>query len=107
MWRHKMFVLNFSQTKKNDVAVAGGKGANLGEMTSAGIPVPKGFVITADAYRNFIEENNLKSDFESALENAGNDETKLLEAAEHLRDSIKNASLPHRSAGNLSERDGN
>ena len=90
-----MFVLNFSQIKKNDVAVAGGKGANLGEMTSAGIPVPKGFVITADAYRNFIEENNLKSDFESALENAGNDETKLLEAAEHLRDSIKNASLSH------------
>ena len=89
-----MFVLNFSQITKDDVAVAGGKGANLGEMSSAGIPVPDGFVITADAYRKFIEENNLKADFESLLVKAGNDESKLLEAAEHLRASIRNASLP-------------
>ena len=33
-----------------DLAVAGGKGANLGELIHAGFPVPDGFVITTDAY---------------------------------------------------------
>ncbi len=33
-----------------DVAIAGGKGANLGELVRAGFPVPNGFVITTDAY---------------------------------------------------------
>ena len=38
-------ILNFNEIKKEDVLVAGGKGANLGEMTSANINVPSGFVI--------------------------------------------------------------
>ena len=42
-------ILDFNEIKKEDVLVAGGKGANLGEMTSAKINVPSGFVITADA----------------------------------------------------------
>lgn len=37
-----------------DLALVGGKGANLGEMTRAGLPVPPGFCLTADAYRDFI-----------------------------------------------------
>ncbi len=43
-------VLDFFEIKKEDIAVAGGKGANLGEMTAANINVPKGFIITADIY---------------------------------------------------------
>ena len=35
---------------KDDTALVGGKGANLGELTRAGFPVPDGFVVTADAY---------------------------------------------------------
>lgn len=48
-------ILDFNEIKKEDVLVAGGKGANLGEMTSAKINVPSGFVITADAYRRFFK----------------------------------------------------
>lgn len=36
--------------RKVDTAVAGGKGANLGELISAGFPVPTGFVVTAQAF---------------------------------------------------------
>ncbi|WP_437603108.1 phosphoenolpyruvate synthase [Sorangium sp. So ce590] len=43
-------VLWFDSLSRNDVASAGGKGSNLGELTRAGLPVPPGFVITADAY---------------------------------------------------------
>ena len=46
-----MMILDFTQIHKDDILIAGGKGANLGEMTAAGINVPKGFVITANAYR--------------------------------------------------------
>lgn len=49
----------FSQITKKDVAAAGGKGASLGEMTHAGIPVPPGFVVLAQAFDQFIRETGL------------------------------------------------
>ena len=44
----------FNEITKQDVAVAGGKGANLGELTRAGLPVPQGFVVTAPAYLDHV-----------------------------------------------------
>lgn len=49
----------FSELGKNDAPIAGGKGASLGEMTQAGIPVPPGFVILADAFEYFIWHHRL------------------------------------------------
>lgn len=49
----------FKQVDKEDIALVGGKGANLGEITKAGFNVPPGFIITSKAYFNFIKENNL------------------------------------------------
>ncbi|MCH8311305.1 MAG: phosphoenolpyruvate synthase, partial [Chloroflexi bacterium] len=48
-----------SAVRKGDVAWAGGKAANLGEMTNAGIPVPDGFVVATSAYRAFMKEHRL------------------------------------------------
>ena len=45
--------------RATDVAVAGGKGANLGELTMAGFAVPDGFVVTTAAYDDFVASNNL------------------------------------------------
>src|SRR3974377_1118010 len=45
----------FNQIRLSDTALVGGKGANLGELTAAGLPVPPGFVVTADAYRYALE----------------------------------------------------
>ncbi|HSV94628.1 MAG TPA: phosphoenolpyruvate synthase [Spirochaetia bacterium] len=53
-------VLPFSKIRKEDIPLVGGKGANLGEMYSFGIPVPNGFVITAQAYEKVIEHNALQ-----------------------------------------------
>jgi len=47
------FIFPFSEISARDVARVGGKGANLGEMTRAGLPVPPGFCVGADAYREF------------------------------------------------------
>ena len=50
------YVLNFNEIDKKDLAFVGGKGANLGEMTKAGFPVPQGFCVTTERlsyfYRN-------------------------------------------------------
>jgi pyruvate,water dikinase len=47
------YIRAFSEITVQDVPLVGGKGANLGEMTRAGLPVPPGFCLTADAYREF------------------------------------------------------
>jgi pyruvate,water dikinase len=49
------YTIWFEDLRKEDVPIAGGKNANLGEMISSGIPVPPGFAITAQAYKKFIE----------------------------------------------------
>jgi len=49
------FTKSFEAISKNDIALVGGKGANLGEMAGAGFPVPPGFCVTTDAYHAFIE----------------------------------------------------
>jgi pyruvate, water dikinase len=51
------FVVWFIEVTKNDIATVGGKGANLGEMTNAGIPVPPGFIVTANAYFDFLKKS--------------------------------------------------
>ncbi|WP_456423802.1 phosphoenolpyruvate synthase [Thermococcus sp.] len=49
------FIRWFEELSKKDVPLVGGKGANLGELTNAGIPVPPGFCVTAEAYKYFVE----------------------------------------------------
>lgn len=58
-------------SQKKDIETAGGKGANLGEMTRAGIPVPPGAVLTAQAYQRFMEFNQINvSDKPDEIRNA-------------------------------------
>ena len=51
----KTMIIPLSDIGIDDVGIAGGKGANLGELVSAGLPVPPGFVITADAYLSALD----------------------------------------------------
>ena len=48
-------VRDFETLRRDDTPVAGGKGANLGEMTAAGLPVPPGFVVTGQAYLHALD----------------------------------------------------
>ena len=49
----------FEEICANDVGLVGGKGANLGEMVQASLPVPPGFCLTAEAYRDFVQATGL------------------------------------------------
>ncbi len=62
-----MFVRNFSQLSKNDISIAGGKGASLGEMTRVKIPVPQGFVVLVSAFDKFLEGTDLTQEIASQL----------------------------------------
>lgn len=57
----------FSEVGKEDVKTVGGKGANLGEIWNAGFPVPNGFIITSEAYYEFLRSNNLETKIKHLL----------------------------------------
>ncbi|HUQ85740.1 MAG TPA: PEP/pyruvate-binding domain-containing protein [Candidatus Limnocylindrales bacterium] len=61
-----MYIKAFQQVSMFDVAVVGGKGASLGEMTKAGIQVPNGFVITTNAFKDF-SKNEVSTLFKDEL----------------------------------------
>ncbi|RTL10856.1 MAG: phosphoenolpyruvate synthase [Neisseriaceae bacterium] len=66
-------IIWFEHLRMTDVAEVGGKNASLGEMISQldskGIRVPGGFATTAEAYKRFLESNNLKQKIDNALDN--------------------------------------
>jgi len=100
-----MYTKSFKQLSKDDVAIAGGKGASLGEMISkAGIPVPNGFVLLAPAFDRFLEETGLKSQIDSVLSNVNTDELHSVEvASERSRAIINDTPFPEDLAKEVKE----
>jgi len=71
----------FAELSRSDVGFAGGKGANLGELTAAGLPVPPGFVVGAPAYAAFVDGTGLRERIEARLDGVDVDDEAALEAA--------------------------
>ncbi len=71
----------FEELRKEDVAIAGGKGANLGELTHAGIPVPPGFVVTSKTYDQFIKETGIFDEIMDILDALDVENNKELQAS--------------------------
>ena len=71
----------FASLSRDDVDYAGGKGANLGELTAAGLPVPAGFVVGAPAYAAYCAETGLRERLAEVLEGLDVEDTAALEAA--------------------------
>jgi pyruvate, water dikinase len=89
------YVKWFSELNKESVDVAGGKGASLAEMYNAEIPVPPGFVVSAQAYSAFISESGIGEKIKKILEESKVDDTAALnEASKKIREIIENAELP-------------
>src|SRR3954470_6473443 len=75
------YITQLADLGRGDLEVAGGKGANLGELTRAGLPVPPGFVITTAAYDAFVADNGLAAAIAEAARRPEDDDTAGLEAA--------------------------
>lgn len=71
----------FKDIDKGDLPIAGGKGANLGEMWQANFPVPNGFAVTVASYEKFLEHNNLPKQINAILKGIDVNEAKELQSA--------------------------
>jgi len=74
-------IMWLAEIKKEDIPYVGGKGASLGEMTSVGLPVPKAFVVTAQAFRRFLIETGIEDTVFDRLKDLDVDDADTLEAA--------------------------
>jgi len=89
------YIVWFEEVGKNDVGLVGGKGANLGEMTTASLPIPYGFVITSHAYFRFIAEAKLENKIKDILSIVNFDNgSELNQASEHIQKLILEAPVP-------------
>jgi pyruvate,water dikinase len=89
------FVRAFADLTRRDVASAGGKGANLGELTAAGLPVPAGFVVTVDAYERFAVASGLHAAMAALLRDLDiEDSGGLAATAKKARELVVRSEIP-------------
>lgn len=85
----------FDELSVTDTELAGGKGANLGELASAGIPVPPGFVITSRAFRAHLDQSGLSALILSRVGQLQVDDTPVLRhTADELQELVRQNPLP-------------
>lgn len=97
-------LLWFSEVDSGDLPFAGGKGANLGEMTRRGAPVPPGFVVSVVSYQKFLTDNGLDARLSEIL--GGVDvyhSSNLVEVATQAQQAILSAPMPTDLAAEITE----
>lgn len=88
------YIKKFSEINKANADIAGGKGASLGEMTQAGIPVPSGFVVLSDSFERFLKETDLIQEIDSILRKVNHNEVHTVEfASENIKALILNREM--------------
>ena len=73
------YVVWFKDLNKDSIAVAGGKGANLGEMFNLSLPVPPGFAVSAQTYQEYLERTKIKDKIEQLLKGLDTEDTEKLQ----------------------------
>jgi pyruvate, water dikinase len=88
-------IRHFRDLRVTDVEIAGGKGANLGELTAAGLPVPSGFVITATAYADALDAGGVRQELRELAASADVDDDEALHAAvDRMQELVRKAGVP-------------
>lgn len=91
----KPYTIFFGDLRKDDVALVGGKCANLGELVSIGMPVPDGFAVTAEGYKLHIQRNGMQERILKVLSEMDiSDTASLEEASKKIRAIIEADPLP-------------
>lgn len=89
------YVRDFAHIRVTDAEEAGGKGANLGELVSAELPVPPGFVVLRDAYLDSMERAGVRAELAAAHDEAMSlvDEDRLAAASERMQELVVKAGM--------------
>ena len=89
------FIVWLNEIQAKDTALVGQKGSDLGQMSSAGLPVPMGFCVTVDAYQEHIAVSDLWPEIRDCLDNVAEKAPADLEhIATCIQDQVYGASLP-------------
>ncbi len=92
---NKKNVVWFNEVTRKDIPLVGGKGANLGEMTNASIPVPPGFIVTASAYFNFLQSSRIDNKIRELVKPLKvSDSKQLQEVAAKIQELILDTPMP-------------
>jgi pyruvate,water dikinase len=98
------FIVWFEDVGKGDLALVGGKGANLGEMVNAGIPVPPGFIVTVEGYFHFLEKADLRGEIERLLSPLDPNDSQLLQkVSAKIKEAILTAEMPQEIAQGIED----
>ena len=99
------FIRWFEDLSSDDLAVAGGKNASLGEMVRAlkpkGVRVPDGFAITTNGYFHFLEANRLSERVRPLLDELKGDSDSLIRVGNAVRRLFVDAEIPPDLAGQI------
>ena len=88
-------IVDVNELRKTDIPIVGGKGANLGELTMAGFPVPNAFVLTTAAYDYFIEKSKIMSLINDELNAIDrNSDDSLAKASANIRAAFEKFEIP-------------
>ncbi|MCU0632893.1 MAG: phosphoenolpyruvate synthase [Methanolinea sp.] len=88
-------ILWLEEIRKEDISAVGGKGASLGEMSAIGLPVPRAFVVTSHAFRQFLIESGLEKTLFPGFANLDVEDSEELEkAAKKAKDAVMKARVP-------------
>jgi pyruvate,water dikinase len=83
------------QSAANDVALAGGKGANLARLIRAGFHVPRGFVVTSSAFLRAAEASGVRQDLRTAAARAPTEQSSaLIDRCEDLEAAVRQVDIP-------------
>jgi pyruvate, water dikinase len=90
-----VLVARFDVLPPDAIALAGGKGASLGRMSQAGMAVPSGFIVAADAFRQFLEQRAMSATISDLLHRLNVQDAAALEtAADEMRRLIVTSPMP-------------
>src|SRR6266487_1501660 len=97
-------VAPLSNFKSGDLLLAGGKGANLGELSNIGFAVPPGFVITTTAYDLLLQNNGAQNQLQNMLASLDFDDSDLVaEISQQIRDLFQRISIPRQITDDILE----
>ncbi len=89
------YIAWFKDLTKDSIPIAGGKGANLGEMFRLGLPVPGGFAVTAQTYKEYIERTRIKDKIAALLQGLNTEDNDTLQqVAEDVQKLIVSTPIP-------------
>ncbi|MEQ8969319.1 MAG: phosphoenolpyruvate synthase [Coleofasciculus sp. C1-SOL-03] len=104
---NNQYIRWFENLTSDDVSMVGGKNASLGEMIRSlkdeGVRVPDGFATTAEAYRKFLDANQLNEKIKSHLSELEREKTPLEQVGKAIRKLFRSAEFPEDIAGEIRE----